>query len=108
MPSWWTCPCGTRNERRKQRCTNVECRRKRPAKRGPRHARILSGDTYPLFVQAARDIHGVYDEACCVCGKPRSQERRHGLQRAYAVVVDRSEGRSHRRVPFQGGGVLCR
>ncbi len=77
MPSWWTCPCGTRNERRKQRCTNVECRRKRPAKRGPRHARILSGDTYPLFVQAARDIHGVNDEACCVCGKPRSQERRH-------------------------------
>lgn len=38
---------------------------------------MLQGDTYPLFVQAARDIHGVTDESCCVCGKPRSQQRLH-------------------------------
>jgi hypothetical protein len=38
---------------------------------------VLRGDTYELFVQANEQIHGVTDESCGVCGKPRSQERRH-------------------------------
>jgi hypothetical protein len=42
----------------------------------PRHARTLRDDSYAVYVQVARDIHGVTDESCCVCGKPRSQERR--------------------------------
>src|SRR5438067_9383339 len=71
---YWSCVCGERWPRTKQKCS---CGRKRPARRGPKHARVLNGDTYPLFVQAAREIHGVSDESCCVCGKPRSQERRH-------------------------------
>lgn len=78
MPSYWSCPgCGTRNERVKQRCGNEDCHRKRPKRRVPRHARTLRDDPYELYVQVAEQIHGVTDEACCVCGKPRSQERRH-------------------------------
>jgi hypothetical protein len=29
------------------------------------------------YLTVAREIHGVTDESCCVCGKPRSQERHH-------------------------------
>lgn len=58
-------------------CRGEGCEGKRRKKRRPRHAEVLRGDTYPVFVQAAREIHGVTDESCCVCGKPRSQERRH-------------------------------
>ena len=75
---YWTCRrCGYRNLRAHVKCRGEDCEAKRPRKRVPAHARSIQGDTYPLFVQAARDIHGVTDESCCVCGKPRSQERRH-------------------------------
>jgi hypothetical protein len=43
----------------------------------PKHARTLRDDPYELFNQSARDIHGVCDESCCACGKPRKQERHH-------------------------------
>lgn len=75
-PSWWTCPCGTRNPRVKQKCSGEGCNRRRPKRRVPVHARTLRDDSYEVYVQVARDIHGVTDESCCVCGKPRSQERR--------------------------------
>jgi hypothetical protein len=55
----------------------IPCDGKRRKKRRARHAEVLRGDTYPLFVQANEQIHGVTDESCGVCGKPRSQERRH-------------------------------
>ena len=82
---YWTCrKCGYRNERSHVKCRGWDreapyaaCEGRRPKKPTRAHRRVLQGDTYPLFVQAARDIHGVTDEACCVCGKPRSQERRH-------------------------------
>jgi hypothetical protein len=74
---YWTCPCGTRNERIKRKCTNTECNRSRPKPRVPKHAVTLRDDTYEAYTAAARAIHGVADESCCVCGKPRIQERRH-------------------------------
>lgn len=88
MPAkYWACPrCGTRNERRFVRCNHYErvafgkevrCEGRRRKTRRPKHEEVLRGDTYPLFVQAARDIHGVTDESCCACGKPRTQERHH-------------------------------
>ena len=43
----------------------------------PKHARTLQTDTYERYVEVSKQIHGVSDESCCVCGKPRSQERRH-------------------------------
>lgn len=73
----WLCPCGTRNERIKRKCVNPDCSRSRPKPRVPRHAQTLRDDDYSLYVQVAETLHGVTDESCCVCGKPRSQERRH-------------------------------
>lgn len=75
MKRYWLCAgCGTRHERTRQKCG---CGRSRPKPRVPAHARTLRDDSYQVYVQVARDIHGVTDESCCVCGKPRSQERRH-------------------------------
>lgn len=54
----------------------MSCRRARPKRRVAKHARTLRDDSYAVYVQVARDIHGVTDESCCACGKPRSQERR--------------------------------
>ena len=73
----WLCPCGTRNARVKQRCTSEDCRRARPKRRVAAHARTLRDDLYPVYVQTAREIHGVTDESCCACGKPRTQARHH-------------------------------
>jgi hypothetical protein len=77
VPAYWTCPCGTRNERIKQRCANTACRRARPKRRVRAHAITLRDDSYADYVAVNRAIHGVADESCGVCGKPRSQERRH-------------------------------
>jgi hypothetical protein len=43
----------------------------------PKHAQTLRDDTYETYRQINELIHGVADEACGLCGKPRSQERRH-------------------------------
>ena len=78
QPKGWHCRrCGHLNEPAHVNCRGDGCEGRRPRKRRARHAEVLRGDTYPLFVQAAEQIHGVTDESCCVCGKPRSQERRH-------------------------------
>lgn len=74
MASYWSCPCGERLPRTKQKCS---CGKRRPKKRTARHARTLRDDSYARYVEVAREIHGVTDESCCVCGKPRSQERHH-------------------------------
>lgn len=74
---YWLCRCGTRNEKPKRKCVNPDCSRSRPKKRVPQHARTLRDDSYEVYVKAAEEIHGVTDERCCVCGRPRSQERRH-------------------------------
>jgi hypothetical protein len=70
------CPtCGVRYERTKQKCST--CARSRPKPRVPAHAKTLRDDPYETYIQAAKDIHGVTDESCCVCEKPRNAERRH-------------------------------
>lgn len=75
---YWTCRrCGFRNLRAHVKCRGESCEARRPKKPVRAHARTLRDDGYAVYVQAARDIHGVTDESCCVCGKPRSQERRH-------------------------------
>ena len=75
---YWTCRrCGFRNLRAHVNCRGHECEARRPKKPTRAHRRVLQGDTYPIFNQANADIHGVTDESCGVCGKPRSQERKH-------------------------------
>ena len=85
--------CRTRVERVKRKCP--VCGRARPKKRVPKHAITLQRDSYDFYCQIAADIHGVTDERCCVCGKPRNPERRHdrdhdhltGNPRGLACVV---------------------
>jgi hypothetical protein len=76
---YWTCPkgCGGRWERSLVKCRTEGCTGRRPKARVPKHARTLRDDSYAVYVQVARDIHGVTDESCCVCGKPRKQDRHH-------------------------------
>lgn len=71
---YWLC-CGTRWPRTRRICP--ACGRSRPKARVPKHAETLRDDSYETYCEAAAAIHGVTDESCCVCGKPRSQERRH-------------------------------
>lgn len=72
---YWSCSCGERWPRSKQKCT---CGRARPKKRVPAHARSIQGDTYHrLYMPAAEQIHGVTDESCCVCGRPRHESMHH-------------------------------
>jgi len=67
------CSCGTRNDRAGGRSKCVTCAK--PLRKLPqqRHKLILR-EGYEPFLRAAREIHGVTDESCCVCGKPRPQE----------------------------------
>ncbi len=83
---YWTCPCGQRWPRTKQLCT---CGKRRPKRRVPVHARTLRDDSYTVYEQIARDVHGVTDESCCVCGKPRSQERRHDRDHDHVTGLPR-------------------
>ncbi len=81
VASWWTCPCGTRNERVKQKCANAACRRARPKKRVPAHARTLRDDPYTVYEATNGEIHGEghpgeWTADCCgVCGKPPATTR---------------------------------
>ena len=49
----------------------------RPKRRVPVHARTLRDNTYEHYVQVSREIHGVEDESCTVCGRPRHEAMRH-------------------------------
>lgn len=75
-PKYRLCPkCRYRYERVKKKCPS--CGRARPKKRVPKHAITLQRDSYGFYCEVARVLHGVTDERCCVCGKPRHPERRH-------------------------------
>jgi DNA-directed RNA polymerase subunit RPC12/RpoP len=76
--SVWKClKCGGRFERARNRVCPNGCGTKARPKRVPKHAQTLRDDSYEVYVQVSKDIHGVSDESCCVCGKERSLERRH-------------------------------
>lgn len=77
MRRYWKCSrCHSRWERSLVKCRTEGCTGRRPKKRTPPGGATLRDDSYAVYVQVARDIHGVTDESCCVCGKPRTQERR--------------------------------
>jgi hypothetical protein len=94
---YWTCPCGTRNERIKQRC--VACRRARPKKRVPAHARTLRDDPYTVYEQVNAQIHGPAfqgewtPDSCGVCGKP--------------PVTARHNDRDHDHLTGKPRGLAC-
>lgn len=74
-PRWTLCKCGARYERIKRKCPS--CGKTRAKKRVPKHAQTLRDHSYEHYMEVSKAIHGVTDESCCVCRKPRSPERRH-------------------------------
>lgn len=94
MSRYWSCPCGTRNERIKQKC--VTCRASRPKRRVPVHARTLRDDPYPVYEQVNLELHGpAFDgewtpDCCGVCGKPPSTSRH--MDRDHDHVTGRPRG----------------
>lgn len=72
---YWSCRCGYRNQRTKRKC--LSCGKAKPKKKVPAHARTLRDDGYEHYVEVSKVLHGVKDEQCCVCGRPKSPERRH-------------------------------
>jgi hypothetical protein len=75
---YWNCRrCAHRNERANVKCRGEGCEGRRPKKPVRAHARTLRDDAYAAFLETSAAIHGNTDEACDVCGKPRSQERHH-------------------------------
>jgi hypothetical protein len=77
----WLCPCGTRNQRVKQKCAGEGCNRRRPKRRVPVHARTLRDDSYLEYVAVNARLHASgfdgdwHPDHCGVCGKPPSTER---------------------------------
>ena len=95
--------CGTQNDRAggRRKCS---CGAALPKRRVPKHAQTLRDQTYAEYVALNAEIHAFQvqsrfyvepdAEACGVCGKPRSETRRHdrdhdhrtGLARGLACV----------------------
>lgn len=75
---YWLCQgCGTRNERRKIKCANPDCNRRRPKKRVAKHARTLRDDSYAVYEAYSREVHGGEPDSCRVCGRPRHERMNH-------------------------------
>jgi hypothetical protein len=82
------CPAGHRNDRAGGRTKCATC--ERPLRKLPQQKhKLILRDGYGPFVQAAREIHGVSDESCCVCGKPRPQDSHHDRDHDHITGVAR-------------------
>lgn len=74
MPSYWSCPCGERWPRTKQKCS---CGKRRPKRRVPKHARTLRDQGWEHYNAVNAQIHGVTDGSCAVCGRPEHESMHH-------------------------------
>ena len=82
---YWVCRgCGTRNERIKQKCSGDGCKRSRPKARVAPHAATLRDDSYADYCAINETIHGVTDESCAICRRPRGQSARHHRDHGHA------------------------
>ena len=70
-PSYRLCRCGFRYERRKKKCPS--CGKPAPKKRVPKHARTLQIHDYDYYKGVSKVLHGIEDESCNVCRKPRGE-----------------------------------
>lgn len=78
MARRWTCrKCKALNQRTASRRCEMCGEATKPKTRVPKHAETLRDDSYDHYVEVNRELHGVIDESCGLCGKPRAQERRH-------------------------------
>jgi hypothetical protein len=74
----WTCPhCKWKQPHRTSSRTCAKCGETTKPKRRVRKVDVtLRDDSYQAYVRVAAEIHGIIDESCCACGKPRTLERR--------------------------------
>lgn len=75
---YWTCKCGHRNEvrtssRKCQGCGGLT----KPKRRVPKHAETLRDDSYEVYEALNQAVHAAERDACGVCGRPPSDNRRH-------------------------------
>lgn len=97
MRRYWTCPCGTRNERAGGRKKCASCSKAAPKAKVPKHAVALRDVSYDQYVELNALIHGCGEE-CAVCGREPSQERRH----------DRDHGHDQSEVTYaKPRGLAC-
>ena len=92
MPrSYWSCPCGYRNERTSSRKCAACGKLTKPKRRVPAHAVVMRDNGYQHFRDVNEAIHGAGDN-CGVCGAVpkdnRNMQREHdhttGLARGLA------------------------
>ena len=79
-----TCPAGHRNDRVGGRRKCADCGLPLRKRRVPKHAATLRDDSYAVYAKVNADIHGITDESCACCGRPRldnHHERDHGHKR---------------------------
>jgi hypothetical protein len=90
-----TCPkCSHRNERAGGRTKCQGCASTLPKRRVPKHAETLRDTSYVDYSMLSMRIHGTGAECCGVCGREKSDTRRHdrdhdhrtGLARGLACV----------------------
>ena len=95
---YWLCRCGHRNDRRVQKCRGEGCNRSKPKRRVPEHEKTLRDDTYTnVYLPFAATVHGVTDESCNICGRPRGVGRHH-----------RDHGHNRDELSFgKPRGILC-
>lgn len=95
---YWLCRCGHRNDRRVQKCRGDGCNRSKPKRRVPEHEKTLRDDTYHnVYLPFAAAVHGVTDESCNICGRPRDGKHHH-----------RDHGHNRDELSFgRPRGILC-
>jgi hypothetical protein len=75
---YWSCrKCKHRNERTSSRRCQGCGELTKPKPRVPKHAATLRDDSYETYVELNALIHGVTDESCAVCRRPRHEAMRH-------------------------------
>lgn len=73
----WLCRCGYRNDPSHLNCRAEGCRRHRPKRRVPRHARALQELTFEEWAMLSQRVHGGHLYACGLCGRQPAGGRRH-------------------------------
>lgn len=73
-----SCPkCSTRNDRAGGRRKCSGCGAALPKRKVPKHARTLRDDDYRVYELVNMRAHGITDESCAVCGRPKHESMRH-------------------------------
>lgn len=89
MPAkYWSCvnaACRHRNEARRRKCELCGWSKRKSRAQ----ARVKPTDDYSVYLKVAQDAHGVTDESCCVCGRPKPLGKRHDREHDHKTGLPR-------------------